>query len=125
MLYEELTARILSACFQVSNELGAGFLENVYQNALFIALREKGLTVLAQYPFSVMFHGESVGNYHADFLVDDLVILEIKAVSILLPEHMAQVINYLKATGVEIGLLVNFGRPKLEYKRLERQKIKS
>lgn len=125
MIYEELTARILSACFQVSNELGAGFLENVYQNALLIALREKGMNAIAQYPFSVTFHNEPVGNYYADFLVDDSVIVEIKAVSILGPEHQAQVINYLKATGIEVGLLVNFGRPKLEYKRLERAKIRS
>ena len=123
LLYEELTGVILESCFEVSNELGAGFLESVYQNAALIALRQKGLKVQPQVPLYVHFRGETVGNFFADIFVEDKVILEIKAVSGLTPEHMAQVINYLKATGIEVGLLVNFGRPKLEYKRLERNKI--
>ncbi len=122
LLYEDLTGDILQACFEVSNELGAGFLESVYQNAMLIALRQKGLKAQPQYPLSVCFRGEVVGNFYADIFVEDKVILEIKAVSSLTSEHMAQVINYLKATSVEVGLLVNFGRPKLEYKRLERNK---
>ncbi len=122
LLYEELTAVILQACFEVSSELGSGFLESVYQNAALIALRQKGLKVRPQVPLSVRFRGETVGNFFADIFVEDKVIVEIKAVSGLTPEHMAQVINYLKATGIEVALLVNFGRPKLEYKRLERNK---
>jgi GxxExxY protein len=120
LLYEELTKQILQVCFEVSNELGAGFLESVYQNALQIALRQKGLKVEAQKPIAVMFRGENVGQFFADLLVDDKVIVELKAVRSILPEHQAQVINYLKATGIEVGLLVNFGVPKLEYHRLHR-----
>jgi GxxExxY protein len=122
LLHEELTAKILGACFEVSNELGPGFLEAVYQNALVIVLRQKGIKVKAQVPISVTFRGEEIGNYYADLLVEDKIIVELKASSELASEHQAQVINYLKATGFEVGLLVNFGRPKLEYKRLEKNK---
>jgi len=118
MLFEELTRKILEVCFEVSNELGSGFLESVYQNALMIALTEKGLSAKSQEPLSVQFHSQPVGQFYADILVEDKVIIEIKAVSVLTGEHQAQVINYLKGTGKEIGLLVNFGRPKVEYKRL-------
>jgi GxxExxY protein len=122
MLYQELTGMILEACFEVSNELGAGFLESVYQNALIIALKQKGLNVQAQFPLAVRFRNEPVGQFFADILVEDKGIVELKAVSALTGEHQAQVLNYLKGTGVEVGLLINFGRPKLEYKRLEYQK---
>lgn len=120
LLYQDLTSKILEACFEVINELGAGFLEAVYQNALLIALKQKNLKVIPQMPLSVMFRGEIVGQFYADMLVEEKVIVELKAVSALLPEHQAQVINYLKATGVEVGLLVNFGSPKLEYRRLHK-----
>jgi GxxExxY protein len=118
MLHEEITQKVLEACFEVANELGAGFLESVYQNALLIAFQEKQLRVAAQRPIDVQFRGQVVGHFCADFLINDRVIVEIKAVNALLPEHQAQVINYLKAAGIEIGLLVNFGKQKLEYKRL-------
>jgi GxxExxY protein len=121
-LYEELTAQIINACFEVINELGVGFLEAVYQNAVLIALRQKGLKAVDQFPLSVIFRGEIVGMYYADLFVEDKVILELKSVSALAPEHQAQVINYLKGTGIEVGLLVNFGRPKLEIKRLHKSK---
>lgn len=120
LLYEELTGKILEACFEVINELGAGFLESVYQNALLVALRQKGISFEAQKSIPVLFRGENIGQFYADFLVESKVIMEIKAVSTLLPEHKAQTINYLKATGIEVGLLVNFGTPKLEYRRLHR-----
>jgi len=120
LLYEELTKLILEACFEVSNELGAGFLESVYQNALLLALAQKGIKVEAQKPIALLFRGKNVGQFYADLLVDDKVIVELKAVKSILPEHKAQVINYLKATGIEVGLLVNFGIPKLEYHRLHR-----
>ena len=119
-LHEELTYKILEACFEVSKELGSGFLESIYQNALLIALQDKGIKVISQYPLRVVFRNQDVGNYYADFFVEDKVILETKAVTALTPEHQAQVINYLKATGINVGLLVNFGKSKLEYKRLER-----
>jgi len=118
MLYEELTGKILEACFEVSNELGAGFLESVYEKALAIALRQKGLIVETQVPLTVRFRGENVGEFFADIIVEGKVMVELKAVKELAAEHQAQLINYLKATGVEVGLLVNFGRPKVEYKRL-------
>ena len=120
LLHEGLTAKILEACFEVSNELGAGFLESVYQRALLIALRQKGLQAVGQYALGVTFRGESVGDFLADILVENQVIVELKAVTALAPQHKAQVINYLKATGLEVGLLINFGRPKLEYHRLHR-----
>ncbi len=120
MLHQELTHKILEACFEVINELGAGFLESVYQNALMIALRDKGLNAKAQFPLSVTFRGQEVGHFFAGFLVEEKVILELKAVTALAPEHQAQVINYLKATGIDVGLLVNFGKPKLEYHRLHK-----
>jgi GxxExxY protein len=120
LLYEELTSQILNACFEVIHELGAGFLESVYQNALAIALRQKGLRAVAQVPLSVSFRDEVVGNFVADLLVEDKVIVELKAVSTLVPAHQSQVINYLKATGIEVGLLVNFGNPKLDFNRLEK-----
>lgn len=119
MLYKELTWKILEACFEVSNELGSGFLESVYQSALMIALKQKGLSVQSQSPLSVCFRGEQVGQFFADILVENKVIIELKAVSALTGEHQAQVLNYLKGTGKEVGLLINFGKPKMEYKRLE------
>ncbi len=121
MLHMELTEKILAACFEVSNELGAGFLESVYQNALMIAIQQKGLTVDCNYPIPVSFRGVVVGNFYADIVVDSKVIVELKAIEYLTPVHQAQVINYLKATGFDVGLLVNFGRPKLEFKRLHRE----
>jgi GxxExxY protein len=90
-----------------------------------MALKEKGFNVLAQAPLSVIFRGQEVGQFYADILVEDKVIIEIKAVSALTGEHQSQVINYLKGTGKEIGLLVNFGRPKMEYKRLYNPDIKN
>lgn len=117
MLHEDLTQRILKSAFQVSNELGAGFLESVYENAFLIALSEEGLKAKAQVPLQVKFRGRSVGQFFADILVEDQVIVELKAVKSLAPEHIAQVLNYLKATSVQIGLLINFGNPKLEYRR--------
>lgn len=102
--------------------MGFGFLESVYEKALVIALRQSGLSVKNQYPVKVIFRNEIAGEFFADLLVEDKVIVELKAVRSLVPEHQAQVINYLKATGIEVGLLVNFGNQKLEYKRLTKNK---
>lgn len=120
LIHEELTAKIIEACFEVSNELGAGFLESVYQNALVVALKRKGLQVRMQVPLTVKFRDVEVGQFFADILVEDKVIVELKAVSALTPEHQAQVINYLKTSEIEVGLLVNFGRPRIEIKRLHK-----
>lgn len=119
MLHEELSHKILQACFEVSNELGIGFLESVYEKALLIALRQKGLNADAQMLLAVKFRGIVVGEFYVDILVEKKILLELKAVNALIKEHQAQVINYLKATEVEVGMLINFGNPKLEYRRFE------
>ena len=118
--HESITSVVLGCAFAVMKELGAGFLESVYEKALVIALEEKGLAAQAQAPIRVMFRGRCVGEFFADILVEGKVILELKAVKALAPEHQAQVINYLNATGIEVGLLINFGNPKVEYRRLTR-----
>ena len=113
MKNEELTEEILGACFEVSNELGVGFLESVYEKALLFVLRQKGINAISQAPIAVKFRDDSVGQFFADLLVDGEIIVELKAVKVHAPEHLAQVINYLKATGLETALLVNFGNRKL------------
>ncbi len=118
MKNEDLTEKILGACFEVSNELGVGFLESVYEKALLVALHQKGLNAVSQAPIAVNFRGETVGQFFADLLVSEEVIVELKAVRSFAPEHLAQVINYLRATGLETALLVNFGNRKVEYRRL-------
>ena len=120
--HEDLTGAILSCAFEVINELGAGFLESVYEKALLIALQQKGLSAISQHPVKVTFRGECVGDFYADIFVGEKVIVEVKAVKTIVPEHQAQIINYLNATGIEVGLLINFGNPKLEYKRFTRSK---
>ena len=117
MLCEDLTQKILKASFQVSNELGSGFLESVYENALVIALRDEGLKVASQVSIKVPFRGKVVGHFVADVVVEDQVLLELKAVKSIAPEHIAQILNYLKATEITVGLLINFGNAKLEYRR--------
>ena len=118
MKQEKLTEEVIGACFEVANELGSGFLESVYEKALLIALRKKNINVVTQAPVTVTFRGQQVGSFFADLLVEDEVIVELKAVKALVPEHLAQVINYLKATGLGTALLVNFGSRKVEYRRL-------
>ena len=119
-LHKELTEKIIEACFEIMTELGSGFLESVYEKSLLIALSQKGIAARPQVPLHVTFRGEVVGEFFADILVEDTIIVELKTVKNLLPEHQAQVINYLKATGMDVGLLVNFGTPRLEVKRLHR-----
>jgi len=123
MQHEELTKTIIGACFEVSNELGSGFLEAVYEKALIIVLKNKGLKVFSQAPLKIHFRGQIIGDYFADILVEDSIIVELKAVTTLAKEHKAQIINYLKATGKPVGLLVNFGNPKLEYRRFDNRNL--
>ena len=118
----EITDAVIGCSFDVINELGAGFLESVYEKALLLALHQKGVSAEFQRPLKVLFRGVDVGNFFADLIIEGKVIVELKAVKTLLPEHQAQLINYLKATGIEVGLLINFGNPKLEYRRLTRTK---
>ena len=117
--FEALTGQILEAAFEVSNDLGVGFLESVYEGALFLALKAKGLDVERQVPIQVYFRGELVGQFYADLVVADKVVIELKAVRVLVPEHNAQILNYLKATGKPVALLLNFGSPKLEFRRFD------
>ena len=110
MLHEDLTEKIIGVFYKVYNELGFGFLEKVYQNALYFELQCMGLNVIAQKPIKVYYFDKLVGEYFADIIVNDTVILELKAIDYLLEEHEYQLINYLKATNIEIGLLFNFGK---------------
>jgi GxxExxY protein len=114
----ELTEKILGAAFKVQNTLGAGFLEKVYENAMTIELRKCGLAVEGQKAFPVRYEGTVVGDYQADLVVSAKVVVECKAVSNLDSVHEAQLMNYLKASGLRVGLLINFARPKLQYRRL-------
>ncbi|MBM3149344.1 MAG: GxxExxY protein [Chloroflexi bacterium] len=114
--HKDITELIIQAFYTVYNTLGYGFLEKVYQNALVIELRRLGLEVIPEAPIKVYYNGQVVGEYFADLLVAGVVLVEIKAVRTLAPEHEAQLLNYLKATPYEVGLLLNFG-PKPEFKR--------
>ena len=113
----ELTYLINGAIFEVNRELGTGFLEKVYENALLVELRNKGLNAENQVPVKVKYKGKEVGEYFADIVVENKIIIELKAVESLQKIHEAQLLNYLKATGYNIGLLVNFKHPKAEIKR--------
>ena len=113
-----ISERIIGCAFTVANTLGVGFLEKVYENALAIELREAGLTVSQQYPMTVRYNGTPVGEYTADLLVADRVLVELKAVKSLDDIHTAQCLNYLRASNLPLCLLLNFGRPRLEIKRL-------
>ena len=117
MNINELTYQIRGAVFEVNRILGSGFLEKVYEKALIIELLVRGLRAESQVPIEVIYKGEVVGEYFADIVVEDQVIIELKAVEQLQKIHEAQLLNYLKATGYKIGLLVNFTHPKAEIKR--------
>lgn len=112
----DLTERVIGVYYSVYNELGNGFLESVYESALALALRDHGLSLQQQAPLRVDFRGRSVGEFRADLLVEGRLIIEIKAVSRLVEAHEMQLVNYLKATGIRVGLLMNFG-PHPEFKR--------
>lgn len=116
MLHENITKKIIEAYYKVYNSLGYGFLEKVYENALKIELKRTNLRVDQQKNIKVFYNEFEVGDYFADLIVEDLVIVELKAAEILCEEHEAQLINYLKATNLEVGLLLNFGK-KAEFKR--------
>ena len=118
MYSDELTETIIGCAYNVANVLGNGFLERVYENALAHELRKKGLLVEQQRPMSVQYDGVTVGEYLADLLVEAKVLVELKAVKQIEDIHKAQCINYLKVTGLEICLLINFGTPKVQIKRL-------
>jgi len=120
----DLTERIIKTFYEVANELGSGFVESIYLHALLIVFRQNGIRADSHVKFKVEFRGEILGEFYADIVVENKVIVELKAVSQLATEHSAQVINYLKASGLETGFLVNFGRPRLEIRHLYNPRLK-
>ncbi|HZU52862.1 MAG TPA: GxxExxY protein, partial [Holophagaceae bacterium] len=119
-LDDALTERIIGCAYQVANTLGPGFLEKVYENAFAHELRKSGLTAIQQHGIEVHYDGVLVGDFIADLLVEDAVLIELKAVKDLAEIHTAQCLNYLKATGKSVCLLINFGKAKIEVRRFER-----
>jgi len=114
----DITYKINGAIFEVNKVLGSGFLEKIYEKAMLIELRKRGLKAESQVPINVTYKSELVGEYYADILVERQVVIELKAVEGLQKVHEAQLLNYLRATGIRIGLLVNFKHPKAEIKRM-------
>ena len=117
MLYEDITSEIIKIFYKVNNTLGYGFLEKVYENAIILELKKAGIKIKQQENIKVFYEGEEVGNYYADIIVEDKIILELKCCENLRDEHRNQLINYLKATNMKVGLLLNFGKNS-EFKRV-------
>lgn len=117
---QDLTQKILEAAFAVHNSLGCGFLEKVYSNALLIESRNLGLACEQEVKFTVRYRNVVIGDYCADLVVEKRVLVELKACATLDSAHEAQILNYLKASGIRVGLLMNFGKPKLQYRRFVR-----
>ena len=120
MKHDDLTHKIIGCAYTVHNTLGPGFLEKVYENALRIELEKLGLEVKQQEPINVTYDGQVVGEYYADLWVDECVVIELKAVQTLVKQHEIQLVNYLTATGIDCGLLLNFG-PSVQVKRKFRE----
>ena len=114
--YKELTEKIIEIFYRVYNKLGYGFLEKVYENAMMIEFKKENISAVSQSAIKVLYEGEIVGEYFADILILGKIIVEIKAVKNIAEEHEAQLLNYLKATDIEVGLLLNYG-PKPNFKR--------
>ena len=117
MVYKDMTETIIGCAYRVYNKMGFGFLESVYEKCLLIELCNAGLNAEPQKPITVYYNGEVVGNFIADIIVDDKIILELKSVRKIIKVHEVQLVNYLIATGKPVGLLVNFGEFKVEIKR--------
>jgi GxxExxY protein len=115
---EALVETVIGAAYEVSNVLGAGFVEKVYERALLQELMLRGIPAATQTPFSVAYKGKPVGVYMADLVVQDRLLVEVKCVDSFSNEHLAQCINYLKASGLKLALLINFRRPRVEWKRV-------
>ena len=118
IIYKDLSYKIVGLAIEVYNELGFGFLENVYENALMVWLHRAGIKAKQQAPVKVKFQGTIVGDYLVDILVEEKIILELKSSESIVDAHVAQVLNYLKATKLKLGIVLNFGKEKLEYKRI-------
>jgi GxxExxY protein len=119
--HEELTGQIIACAYRVYNTLGFGFLESVYENCMLIEFEKLGLTAKQQHPINVLYEGRVVGSFFADLWVNDAVIVELKSVRTIATAHEVQLVNYLKATGTDIGLVINFGESKVEVKRKVRE----
>jgi len=113
-----LTSKIIGSAYRVGTILGSGFLEKVYEKAMFHELSKQGLSVSAQYPLKVLYDGVTVGEYFVDLFVEKTVVIELKAVSTIDKSHLAQCLNYLKVTDTEIGLIINFGADRVQVKRV-------
>jgi GxxExxY protein len=123
MKHEEITEKIIQAFYKVYNTLGYGFLEKVYLNAMFIELKQMGLKVDKEKRILVYYFGNIVGDYNADLIVEDIIAVELKAIEMLVNENELQLINYLKATNIEVGLLLNFGKkPQIKRKLFDNDK---
>jgi len=118
VVYKDLSFGVMAAVYEVHNSLGFGFLEKVYERALYNELCARKIPVRAQQEITVRYKGDEVGTYFADLVVNDEILLELKVVEGLSNFHKAQVLHYLKATGFKLGLLINFGKERVEYKRL-------
>lgn len=118
VILKELSFQVMAAVFEVHNVLGPGFLENVYEKALLTELQLRGMRAESQKPVQVLYKGKEVGSYFPDIIVNDELIIELKAIDKLSPMHEAQVLNYLKATRIKLGLLINFGKEKVIFKRM-------
>jgi len=114
----QLTENIISCAYTVSNKLGCGFLEKVYENAMVIEMKKRDFNVSQQYPIKVMYDNICVGEYFADLFVNKEIIIELKTAKAIEDIHMAQLLNYLKATNKKVGLILNFAKPKVEIKRM-------
>lgn len=118
ILYKELSYKIIGLAMEVHRELGYGFLEKVYENALIVLFEENKLKIEQQKEIIIKFHEKEIGNYISDLLVEDKVIIELKVATKIKDIHKAQVANYLKATGKRLGIIINFGKEKLEFERV-------
>lgn len=116
--HKDITEAIIGSAFNVHKTLGYGFLEKVYQKAMQVELKSRGMNTITEHPIKVFYNGFVVGDYYADLFVNDNVIVELKVAEKYNPKNEAQLLNELKATGISVGLLINFGREKVEFKRM-------
>ena len=118
----DLAGKVIGCAMSVHRELGSGYLEKVYENAMMVALKEVGLSAVQQVPIKARYHGVVVGDFIADLIVENALVVELKAVASLVPVHEVQLVSYLKATNMQDGLLLNFGSQSLQYKRKYRDR---
>jgi GxxExxY protein len=118
IVHKELSYKIVGCAMEVHSKLGPGFLEKVYENSLMLLFRKEGIAAKQQAPVKVCFEGELVGEYRADILIDEKIILELKMVEKIVDVHRAQMLHYLRATGIKLGMILNFGSKNFQYERL-------